>query len=374
VPYHRITDIGRLQAVLGAVLLIESDLDLESLLRLIVEEAVTLADAGYGAIRVLDPNERVIEQFIHVGMSERVVDQIGHLPEGRGMLGLLIDKPMRLADLSTHPASVGFPAHHPPMKSFLGVAVRSHGAVYGNLYLTDKANGAEFSELDVDVVETLAVAAGIAIANARLHARVRDLSVAEDRDRIARDLHDTVIQRLYGIGLSLQGTIRMVDEERRRSRIQESIYEIDTTIRQIRTSIFELEAPVVRGEGFRARVLTLATESGRGLGYEPEVRFSGALDTTVTDALAGEVLAVLQESLSNVTRHAGARGVEIELLLEGGDLHVIVSDDGIGFDRPSAQLGIGLTSMEERARALGGSCSIGPRAGSGTEVHWRVPV
>jgi signal transduction histidine kinase len=376
VPYHRITDVDRLQALLGAVMLIESDLDLGALLRLIVEEAVTLADAGYGALGVLDPEERRLAQFIHVGMDADVVEHIGHLPDGRGILGLLIDEPepVRLADLSLHPTSVGFPAHHPPMKSFLGVPVRMRGIVYGNLYLTDKAGGEDFTEVDLDVVETLAVAAGIAIANARLHARVTELTVAEDRDRIARDLHDTVIQRIYGIGLSLQGTIRLVDDARSKSRIQGALDELDTTIRQIRTSIFELEAPGLPGQGFRARVLALVSESSRGLGFEPEVRFVGALDTRVGNEIADHVLAVLREALSNVARHARARRVEIELLLEHGELGVVVYDDGIGFDREGTGSGKGLTNMEERAETLGGSHVIGARAGGGTELHWRVPI
>jgi two-component system, NarL family, sensor histidine kinase DevS len=158
VPYRRITDPVRLQALLGAVLLIETDLDLDTLLRRIVEEAVELSEARYGALGVLDPKEHVIPQFIHVGMDADTVAQIGHLPEGRGILGLVIDEPeaVRLSDLSAHPASVGFPPKHPPMTSFLGVPVRVRNIVYGNLYLTDKAGGGDFTEQDLDIVETLA--------------------------------------------------------------------------------------------------------------------------------------------------------------------------------------------------------------------------
>jgi signal transduction histidine kinase len=376
VPYHRITDVERLQSLLGAVLLIESDLDLGALLRRIVDEAVTIVGARYAALGVLDPTERRLAQFIHVGMEADLVEQIGHLPEGRGILGLLIDKPepIRLADLSSHPASVGFPPRHPPMRNFLGAPVRIRDAVYGNLYLTDKIGDEEFTEVDLDIVETLAVAAGIAIANARLHARVSELSVAEDRDRIARDLHDTVIQRLYGIGLSLQGTIRTVEDERTRSRIQESLDEIDTTIRQIRTTIFELETPSLPGEGLRSRVLSLVNESSRGLGFDPEVRFVGALDTRVNDEVAEDVLAVLREALSNIARHAQARSAQIELRLDADELVGVVSDDGIGFDGASARAGQGLTNMRNRAEALGGSCLIASRAAGGTELSWRVRI
>ncbi len=376
VPYRRIADPARLQGLLGAVLLIESDLDLEALLRRLVEEAVALSGARYGALGVLDPKERRLAQFIHVGMEPNAVEEIGHLPEGRGILGLLIDEPepIRLEDLSSHPASVGFPVNHPPMKSFLGVPVRTRDAVYGNLYLTDKRDGSQFDELDLDVVETLAVAAGIAIANARLHARVSELSVAEDRDRIARDLHDTVIQRLYGIGLSLQGTLRLVDDTQAKARIQESLDELDTTIRQIRTAIFELEAPSSPGLGLRTRVVVLANESGRGLGFEPEVRFVGPLDTRVSDELSAHVLAVLREALANVARHAEARRVEIEVRLEDGDLQAIVTDDGVGVSRRGTGTGMGLRNMAERAEDLGGSCTVAHREGGGTEVRWRVPV
>lgn len=170
----RISDPAKLQALLGAVLLTVSDLDLDALLRSIVEEAVALTDARYAALGVRHPTERRLTQFIHVGVPEETVAEIGHLPEGKGILGLLIDepKPIRLARLSDHPASVGFPQNHPTMTTFLGVPVRTAGTVFGNLYLTNKTGGVEFTEVDQDAIETLAYAAGIAIENARLHAEI----------------------------------------------------------------------------------------------------------------------------------------------------------------------------------------------------------
>lgn len=173
-PQPRITDAAKLRALLGAVLLVGSDLDLESLLRNIIEYAVALTDARYAALGVLHPTERRLAQFIHLGMPQEAVADIGHLPEGKGILGLLIDEPqpIRLANLGENPASVGFPPRHPPMTTFLGVPVRSKGEVFGNLYLTNKAGGVEFTETDQDAIETLAFAAGIAIENARLHADI----------------------------------------------------------------------------------------------------------------------------------------------------------------------------------------------------------
>lgn len=170
----RITDPAKLQALLGAVLLLESDLGLEELLRSIVEEAVALTDARYAALGVRHPTERRLVQFVHVGMPEGAAAEIGRLPEGKGILGLLIDDPqsIRLANISEHPASAGFPPNHPPMTTFLGVPVRAKDAVFGTLYLTNKSGGLEFTDIDQEAIETLAFAAGVAIENARLRAEI----------------------------------------------------------------------------------------------------------------------------------------------------------------------------------------------------------
>lgn len=375
-PYRKVDDPARLQALLGAVLLIETDLDRDVLLQRIIEVAAEQVGARYGALGVLGPTGQGLERFLHVGLDEATVERIGHLPEGRGVLGHLISQPesIRLDRLSDHPASVGFPAGHPPMTSFLGTPIRVRGVVYGNLYLADKVTETPFSEEDVAVVETLAVAAGIAISNARLRDRVSQLNVAEERERIARDLHDTVIQRLYGIGLTLQGLIPLIEGDRTRARLQISLDEIDATIRQIRTSIFELE-PVTQGvRGLRSQLLELTGESSRILGFEPEVRFAGPLDTMVDEHLVPDVLAVLRESLSNVARHARASRVEVELSLAAGHVAVIVIDDGVGLARSNLAPGNGLRNLNERAARLGGSCSIETGPGGGTKMVWRVPL
>jgi signal transduction histidine kinase len=260
------------------------------------------------------------------------------------------------------------------MDSFLGTPIRVRGVVYGNLYLCDKSDGQEFGVDDVAVLETLALAAGIAISNARLRERVSELSVAEERERIARDLHDTVIQRLYGIGLTLQGVIPAVEGERTKARLQISLDEIDATIRQIRTSIFELEPIVAGPKGFRAQVLELTSEASRVLGFEPEVRFVGPLDTMVDDGLVLHVLAVLRESLSNVARHAHADRVQVEVSLHAGQIAVVVTDDGVGLPKKNLAPGNGLRNLNERASLLAGSCSIETGDGSGTKMVWRVPV
>ena len=195
-----------LRALLDAVLALGSNLDHPNMLRRIVEAAVGLVDARYGALGVLDDTGTRLAQFITVGIDDDTHRLIGDLPEGHGILGLLIvdAEPLRLPDLREHPDSFGFPPHHPPMRSFLGVPVRVRDQVFGNLYLTDKTTAEVFSDVDEELVVGLAAAAGVAIENARLHSRVAELALVADRERIARDLHDTVIQRLFATALSLQ--------------------------------------------------------------------------------------------------------------------------------------------------------------------------
>ena len=205
-PYHSIEDPAKLRRVLEATLLIEADLDLPILLRHIVDEACSMTNARYGALGVLNDDRTALIEFVTVGLDPDEEAGIGPRPTGLGVLGLLISdpKPLRIARLGAHPESHGFPTGHPRMTSFLGVPIKVRGAVYGNLYLTDKIGWSEFTADDEALIGALAVAAGIAIENARLHKRVTEVAVFEERDRLARDLHDTVIQRLFAIGLSLQ--------------------------------------------------------------------------------------------------------------------------------------------------------------------------
>ena len=195
VPYKRVHDPEKLRRLMDAVLMIEADIELPALLRHIVEEATNLVEARYGALGVLNEGRTGLDQFLTVGLGEAEELAIGPRPTGRGVLGLLITdpEPLRLPDLAAHSESYGFPDRHPPMKSFLGVPIRVRAGdeVWGNLYLTDKQGADGFSDEDEALAEALALAAGIAIENARLHDRVRVLSVLDDRDRIAMALHDT---------------------------------------------------------------------------------------------------------------------------------------------------------------------------------------
>jgi GAF domain/Histidine kinase len=204
-----VEDPDGLRHLVDAILAVGSDLSLPVTLRRIVESAVTLVGARYGALGVLDESGDGLAEFVHVGLQPGEAAKIDHLPEGRGILGALIvdPRPLRLTDLHAHPDSYGFPPGHPPMTSFLGVPIKVRSQVFGNLYLTEKQGAPEFSEQDEALAVALAGAAAIAIENARLHARVRDIALIQDRERIAADLHDTVIQRLYATGLGLEASL-----------------------------------------------------------------------------------------------------------------------------------------------------------------------
>ncbi|MFC0865566.1 GAF domain-containing protein [Sphaerimonospora cavernae] len=560
-PHMRLDDLlselqGRLQAVLAtrdrvhalldAVVSVGSDLDLETVLRRIVETATTLVDACYGAMGVIG-EENTLVQFVPVGLTEEEITRIEHWPHGLGLLGLLIKDPqiLRLADISEHPESYGFPPGHPPMGGFLGVPIKVRDEVFGNLYLTEKRGGEEFDEDDEAVVVALATAAGVAIENARLYEdtrrretwlkassevttrllsgaepeevlalmarRTREMAEAdvvtvllpgddgetlrctfeesadqdtpadakvigreipvsgtlagraflsgeprmttdsaddeagtdaeedlpvgpvavvpigragavrgvlwlgkrhgrmpfslsevemfhafagqaavalelaetrknaerlgllEDRDRIAKDLHDVVIQRLFAVAMTLMGAVRLVERPEASSRVQSAIDELDTTIRQIRSTIFALQAPREESApSLRAQVVDLV-EGARGhLGFMPGLSLEGRLDTEVSPAIAEHLLAVLREALSNVVRHAKASRADVTVRNETRLLTLIVTDNGVGV--PDSGRRSGLRNLEDRARRLGGSFEVTTAEGGGTRLRWTVPL
>jgi len=514
-----------------------SNLDLPTVLRRIVEIGKELLNARYAAMGVIG-DERRLEQFIHVGMEQQIVDQIDHLPEGKGLLGALIDdpEPVRLQTIASDARSSGFPANHPPMDSFLGVPIRVRDEVYGNLYLTDSVNGV-FSADDEELAEALAATAGIAIENARLfddstyRARwssalaetarrlmkdededqlsvivdqVRELTDAdlvaialvtvggdeivverivggeteallhqsfpladtfagravaegspvlvgeestfapsglayqallgnsmlipfghhdkprgvlaisrskgrlpfsardtelgesfashisvaldrqesqrarrrvallEDRGRIARDLHDHVIQRLFATGLNLQGTAAAVGGEAA-SQIAAQIDEIDGAIAQIRQSIFAMRRdPETTSVGVRGRILEIVDRVGDQLETKPRVTFSGPVDLMGSGELTDDIAAVVTEALANAVRHAQATKVGIDVTAASGRVSVEVTDNGVGpGDSPRLS---GLANLRERAESKGGTFAIHEAPGGGTRLAWSVPT
>ena len=512
-------------ALLDAIVAISSDLDLHSVLDRIIVAACQITGAQYGAIGVIGQGGGGLVDFVTHGVDEEQREAIGELPRGHGILGLLIQhpEPLRLKNLHDHPQSYGFPPNHPPMESFLGVPVRIRGTVFGNLYLTEKPDGAEFSEIDEVLVEALASAAGFVIENAQTFARSErrrqwleatarvtealqppvqldealrqivvgarrvagasvvalleneerghgvvaadgpgvtgivdlvarladDLAEAErtkelvvvhagsrrgvgttilvplrahlaqagvllvaldgraaldpdelgllsafadqaslaldraqamvdreelllvaDRDRIARDLHDLVIQRLFATGLQLQGAIRHAISEDVKERLEKAVVDLDMTIRDIRSTIFELQHS--RAHSVRADVRAVVKEYVPVLGFAPLVRTTGPLDNVVPEELADQLLAVLREALSNVARHAEAEAAMVELDAANGQLVLRVIDNGKGL--PEERNESGLRNVRRRATEHGGSVQMLPEEPHGTRVEWTVPL
>jgi signal transduction histidine kinase len=375
--WSRVAGRAGLSQLVDAVMAVGSDLDLAATLQRIVDAARELVDARYGALGVLDASGGALAQFIVSGIDDETYRAIGELPKGHGILGLLITdpRPLRLPDLTEHPASFGFPPNHPPMRSFLGVPILVRGEVFGNLYLTDKESGEVFTDVDEELTIALAAAAGAAIDNARLHLRVQELAVLEDRDRIAMDLHDTVIQQLFAIGLSLQGTARMVRDREAAQRLQLAVDDLDVTIKRIRSTIFALGAAVRSPTtGVRDEVLAVIAEASRWLDTEPQVHFDGPLATALTEEASTELVAALREMLTNVSRHAGAKTVGVTLVATGDDVTLSVEDDGIGPPPEGTPIGgRGLVNLATRAGRLGGTFELRPRNRGGSTATWRIP-
>lgn len=368
----------QLRRLLDAVLVVGSGLDLPSTLRRIVETASQLAGATYGALGVLDESRTSLAEFITVGLDDEVRAAIGDLPSGHGILGTLITdpRPLRLPDLHEHPDSYGFPLNHPPMTSFLGVPILIRGESFGNLYLCDKLDGEVFTDVDQELMVALATAAGVAIDNARLHERVANVARFEDRDRIARDLHDTVIQRLFAVGLSLQGAVRMAEDPALIGRLESAVDELDTTVREIRSAIFELHTPTIVGRSTRQSAVALSAELARTLGFQPAVHFDGPVDTAVDQVLAEHLLAVQREALANVAKHANATSVDLTISALGRTVSLVIEDDGVGpsSEDPGDPGGRGLENLRARARQFGGSCTLETRNGGGSRFSWTVPT
>jgi signal transduction histidine kinase len=365
----------QLRRLLDAVVSVGSELDLSEVLHRIVQVATDLVDARYGALGVLDDTGSRLTDFLTVGVTDEQRAAIGHLPEGLGILGVLIvdPKPLRLPDLSQHPDSYGFPPHHPRMQSFLGAPIVVRGKVFGNLYLCDKHDDDVFTAIDEELVTALASAAGIAIENARLHARVAELALFEDRERIARDLHDTVIQRLFATGLSLQAMVRLVDRPDVVDRLESLVEDLDITVRHIRSVIFELQTARLPGNSTREAVVVLCADAARSLGFEPVVDFDGPIDSVLDEPLAENVLAVLQELLSNVARHADATHARVSLAVAGDEFELSVVDDGRGIDK-GVTGGRGMDNLRTRAHRLGGKVEWQPSPAGGTIARFCAPL
>jgi signal transduction histidine kinase len=367
----------RQDALIQAGLTLASDLSLPSVLQKIIDLACQVADARFGALGVLHRDRRRLSDFITHGVTDEERRAIGTLPEGKGILGILIDEahPLRLERIQDHPRSVGFPPNHPPMERFLGVPLMVRGQVFGNLYLTEKLGGEPFSQADEDAVKTLAAQAAVAIENARLYEELERLAVLEDRERIAQELHDGVIQSLFAVGMSLQAAEGMAgDPDSVRDRVGSAVDAIDNTIRDLRNYIFGLRPGAVADRNLAAALEELARGFGEGTG---NIRIEHAVDPEVAARLSGRTSDVLQaarEAISNAARHSGASSIAVRLIRDAHAALLEIHDDGTGFDPGKvAGRGQGLSNLRSRATSMGGRLEIesGPE---GTLIRIRFPM
>ena len=371
-------DAIALAAVDEAARAISSVLGIEEVLQLIVDRVRDLVDASYAALGIVGIDGR-IERFITTGIDPHQRNAIGDLPAGRGLLGLIIreGRSYRIPSIADHPDSSGFPPNHPPMTSFLGVPVMAQGVSLGNLYLTDKRGAAEFSASDQRLVELFARHAGIAIDNARLHAQAGRLAVAEERDRIGRDLHDGIIQSLYAVGLSLEDVPDLMTEAPNEAaeRVDTAIESINLAIRDIRNFIYGLRPEAVDGTQVVAGLAALAEEVRHGGLVDVIAQLDPAADPGLDAEAGGELLNLVREGLSNAVRHAQARRISIELSAGAGGSTLVIADDGVGFD-PARLVGgghHGLANMQARATAIGGRLDIRSAPGDGTTLVVALP-
>ena len=257
-----------------------------------------------------------------------------------------------------------------PAGPALGVAVPAEHGVQGALVVTRSRDGDLFTEDDVSFAAGMADQAGLASELARARRDREELAVAHDRERIARDLHDVVIQRLFATGMGLEGVARLTQDGQVRDRVSRAVDDLDTTIRDIRNTIFGLEMGR-EATGLRAELLRLATGAAEALGFEPTLRFTGAVDHGVPDRVVPHLLAVVREGLSNATRHAHASRVDVEVRV-GDEVVVVIADDGIGVGEQTRRSG--LVNLRQRAEGLGGRFVLSSDVGAGTRLEWIVPV
>lgn len=387
--------IGRLQDALEqqnrellalheAGLDVAGELGLEAVLQKIVDAARELVGARYGALSVMREDGH-LDALMTSGITTEERVRMGPLPRGHGLLGVVLTQHehLRLRDLTKHPRSVGFPPDHPPMHSLLAVPILSRGGALGNLYLTEKTGAVEFSEEDEETLTRFATQAAIAIENARLHEQARELAIAEERGRIAREMHDSLAQVLAYVNTKAQAVQQLLQRGRSED-ASAQVGQMATAAREayadVREGILALRSSQTAERGL-AQSLEEYLERWReqsGIPVELVIEPEASSVAQLSPAAEVQLLRIIQEALSNVRKHSRASRAKVELRRSSGKLDVAIQDNGEGFDPVSPTRGefphFGLYTMQERAEAVGGTLEISSELGKGTRVSARIPV
>ena len=368
----------QLEALDLAVRGIANIASVERVLQLIVDRVRELVGAQYAALGIIGSFGR-IEQFITSGINAELRLRLGAPPQGHGLLGVIVreDRSLLIDDIATDPRRYGFPEHHPEMHSLLGAPVRSKGRTIGNLYLTNKLSAERFSDADLRLVERFALHASIAIDNARLHDEIGRLAIVEERQRISQDLHDSIIQSLYAISLSLEDLPDVITEDPSEgaARADKAIDSIHATIRDIRNFIMGLQPELLAEAGLIAGLRTLAAEFTGNTLIDLELQIDDGLPEPSRET-SGHLIAITHEALSNIARHSGATRATLALAARDGQMRLVIGDNGRGFDVVEARSARqrGLTNLHSRAEALHGRLNLESEPGAGTRVELQVPL
>jgi signal transduction histidine kinase len=371
------SDRDELRELSAAVLAVASRRSVREVLQTIVAAARRLLDARYAALGLPDA-EGGFAQFLADGISDEQWAAIGPLPRQHGLLGVMLrdPKPVRLADIRAHPDFGWWPPAHPVMHDFLGVPIMSGDEILGELFLANKNRGG-FTEQDEELLLVLAAHAAIALVNARLYERSRELSIMEERHRIARELHDSVTQKLFSLRLTADAAATVL------APTDDAASHVDTIRQLAREATDELRAITVglrpadlAGDGLAAALRKQAELLNRAHGAQ--VVFTGCPVPRLRADREEAVYRIAQEALHNALRHGSPARVDVQLSTSDKNMRMVVTDDGGGFDPddPATAAGrrLGLASMRERAAAVGGRLRVASRPGTGTTVRLEVPL
>ena len=363
------------QHVSQVVLAVSSQLSVRDVLQMIVRSARSLAGARYAALGVPDEAGGFAE-FLVDGLTAREQAAIGPLPRQHGLLGVMLreGKPLRLDDIRADPRFWGWPAAHPELTDVLGVPIRGRETILGFIFAACKTEPGGFTEQDERLVSLFAAHAAIALTNARLYERGRELSVLQERARLARDLHDAVSQKLFSVRAKARAAAVLVGRDPARA-----VEEIDSVAAlageahaELRAVIDGLAPPDLAAGGLAGSIRGYAVLAGRTHGADVDVQASDLppLDPRLETAL----YRTAQEAIGNALRHSGSRPVQVFLYRRRTSVVLEVNDHGTGFDPRSRPAGLGLASMRERAASVGGRLSITAAPGAGTRVRLSVPI